>query len=317
MWGRYNLSNIYLMDEKKQLTKELTRPVIKTFPRRNIITSYINDIWGADLLDVSNMKKPNNNITFLLIIIDIYSRYAICIPLKNKSGNEVVGAFKSIKVVPKNLWVDEGKEFYNVEMKKYCKENDINMYHTYSGLKSVFAERFNKTLRDLIFTYLHSNDTKNYIDELPKIIANYNNTYHNSIKETPYNIYIKGKEPKKKIYLSDEEPKLKVDDYVRKVTVKKLFEKGYTPKWSEEIYMVSSVDDNQLPIMYELKGIKGKFYYNQLLKSNFKHKIENGLKLKEMEKEGKHIKKIAKEGLGEIILNTEKRVKKENPKFFV
>jgi transposase InsO family protein len=303
------------MNDKELLTKELTRPVIKKFKRRPVITTYNNDIWGADLLDVSKMKKPNKNITFLLIIIDIYSRFAFCVPLKNKSGEEVLNGFKSIKVYPKNLWVDEGKEFYNSEMKKYCKEHNINMYHTYSGLKSVFAERFNKTLRDLIYTYLENNDTNNYIDGLHKIIDNYNNNYHNSIKETPYNIYVKGKEPKRKIYMTDEEPRLKVDDYVRKVQVKKLFEKGYTAKWSEEIYSVSSVDDNQLPIMYELKGVKGKFYYNQLLKSNFKEKTLSSIKVKNLEKEGKNLKKIAKEGLGEVILDKPKRIIIKNKKY--
>jgi hypothetical protein len=288
------------MDDKKLLTKELTKPVIKKFKRRTVITTYINDIWGADLLDVSTMSKSNKNFTFLLIIVDIYSRYAFVVPLKNKSGDEVLKGFKSIDITPKNLWVDEGKEFYNAEIKKYCKEHNINMYHTYTGLKSVYAERFNRTLRDLIFEYLHSNDVKNYIDELPKIIDKYNNTFHKSIKETPYNIYVKGKNPKNKVYMIDEEAKFNIGDYVRKVQVKKLFEKGYTAKWSEDIYIIDSIDDEKLPIMYGLKdlkgnSIKGKFYKNQLSKSEFKKKIDVN-EFKDMEKEGKHIKRVKKEG---------------------
>jgi hypothetical protein len=306
------------MDEQKRLlTKELMKPVIKKYKRRPVITTSINDIWGADLLDVSNMSKYNKNITFLLIIVDIYSRYAFVIPIKHKSGEDTLKAFEKLKTTPHNLWVDEGKEFFNSEMKAYCKKRNINMYHTYTGLKSVFAERFNRTLRDLIFEYLNSYDTKYYLDELPKLVEKYNNTFHKSIKETPYNVYVKGKPPKQKIYLEDEEAKFKIGDYVRKVVIKKLFEKGYTAKWSEDIFIIDNIDDEQVPIMYGLKDlqgdtVKGKFYKNQLLKSDFRGKVDNN-KVKEMIKEGKVIRKIKKLDLGEV--RESKRVKVKNKKY--
>ena len=319
MWGHKNLSTLYLMGDKKLLTKELTRPITRKFKRRSVITTYINDIWGADLLDVSTMSKQNNNCKFLLIIVDIYSRYAYAIPLKNKSGEEVLQGFSSINTTPKNLWVDEGKEFYNTEVKNYCKENNINMYHTSTGLKSVFAERFNRTLRDLIFNYLHSNDIKNYVDELPNIIETYNNTFHKSIKDTPYNIYKKGKLPKTKVYMEEQEAKFNIGDYVRKAVDKKLFEKGYTAKWTEDVYIIDDINDDDYPIMYKLKDLQGntvksKFYNKQLLKSAFKDKVEvKGYK--EMEREGKNIKRVKKEGLGENMVGREKRERKQK-KFY-
>lgn len=308
------------MNEKQLLTKELKKRVIKKFKRRPIITTYKNHIWASDLLDVSNMSKYNKNYTFLLIIVDIFSRYAFVKPLKNKGGEEVLKGFKSIKEYPSSLWVDEGKEFYNKEVKEYCKENNIDMYHTYSGLKSVFAERFNRTLRDLIFEYLNNNDTKQYIDELDDIVDKYNNTYHSSIKETPYNIYIKGELPKNKIYLKDEEPEFDIGDYVRKVNVKKMFEKSYTARWSEELYKVVNIDDFQLPIMYEIedmKGlkVKGKFYKNQLSKSEFREKVDSS-KVKDMVKESTVRKKILKEGLGDVIRES-KRERVPNKKYLV
>ena len=307
------------MNEKQLLTKELTRPVNNKFKRRSVITTYNNDIWSVDLLDVSNMSKSNDKIKFLLIIIDIYSRYAYVVPLKSKNGDDLLNGFKSIDKTPKNLWVDEGKEFYNSEMKKYCKEKNINMYSTNTGLKAVHAERFNRTLRDLIFTYLNSNDVKNYLNGLPNIVETYNNTYHKSIKETPYNVYIKDKLPKHKVYMEDEEAKFNVGEYVRKVVVKKLFEKGFTAKWSEDIYIINKIDDRTLPIMYGLKDlqgntVKGKFYKNQLLKSVFKGKVENN-SVKTLIKEGKNEKKILKEGLGEIVLDRPKRVRIANKKY--
>jgi transposase InsO family protein len=261
--------------ELKEYTKELQAKALKNFPRRPVETSYPNDIWGADLLDVSKFKVKNKNITFLLVIIDIFSRYVYVLPLKNKEGLSVLEAFKTLKIVPDNLWVDEGREFYNSEMRDWCKEKNINMYHTYSGLKSVYAERFNRTLRDLMFEYMNGNNVKNYLEYLPTLIKKYNETIHKSLNETPSNVYNNSKEPKHKIYVQEKEQKLKIGDYVRISKSKKIFEKGYTPKWSSEVFKIIETDDRDLPIMYVIEDlfgekIEGKFYSQELSISNIK-----------------------------------------------
>ena len=79
------------------------RPARKNFERRSVSSYYNNDLWAADLVDMSNIKEDNHDITFLLNIIDIYSRFAWSIPLKNKKASTVLQAFKSIKIFPKNL----------------------------------------------------------------------------------------------------------------------------------------------------------------------------------------------------------------------
>ena len=96
-------------------------------------------------------------------------------------------------------------------------------------------------------------------------------------------------------------------------------EKGFTAKWSEDIYIINKIDDRTLPIMYGLKDlqgntVKGKFYKNQLLKSVFKGKVENN-SVKTLIKEGKTEKKIQKEGLGVVVLDRPKRVKIPNSKY--
>ena len=105
------------MDDLKQYHKELSKQINLKFQRRPVITYGKNDIWGADLLDVNKFRTTNKNITFLLVVIDIYSRYIFIEPLKNKTALSVLDAFKKIGEIPKNLWVDEGKEFYNKDMK--------------------------------------------------------------------------------------------------------------------------------------------------------------------------------------------------------
>ena len=243
------------MEQLKQYTKELQSRALKNFPRRHIITSYPNDIWSSDLLDVSTFKKNNKNITFLLIIVDIFSRYAYVIPLKNKEGITVLDGFKTLNETPDNLMVDEGKEFYNKDVKDWCKEKHINMYHTYSGLKSVIAERFNRTLRDLMFQYMNGNNTKVYIDALPMIIKKYNETIHKSLNETPSEVYFNNKVPKHKVYVEEKEQKFNIGDYVRISKSKRMFEKGYTPKWSNEVFKIIGVDTKQLPIMYSIEDL--------------------------------------------------------------
>jgi len=266
------------MDELKQYHKELSKQVIKKFQRRPVITLFNNDIWAMDLLDVNKFKTTNKNIVFLLVVVDIYSRYAFVEPIKEKSGEIVLDAFKKIVLkagIPKNLWVDEGKEFYNQYLKNYNKENNINMYHTYSGLKSSYAERFNRTLRDLIYKYLNLNKTKTYINNLQDIVKEYNLSVHSSTGETPYSIYFEDKLSKKKTSIKDEETKFKIGDYVRISKTKNLFEKGYTPKWSNEVFEIYEIDNKQVPVMYLIKDLKneelkGKFYNNELQVSQVK-----------------------------------------------
>ena len=123
-----------------------------------------DELWAADLVDMSNIKNKNQRVTFLLNIVEVYSRYAYSIPLMNKTGEAVLEAFQSIKRTSRYLWVDEGKEFYNKNVISWCKKHSILMYSTHSGLKSVFAESFNKTEKNAF--YKQFNKKQNTITHL-------------------------------------------------------------------------------------------------------------------------------------------------------
>ena len=109
---------------------------------------------GVDLADMRLISKYNKGIRYLLCVIDLFSRYAWLIPLKNKKGESIVEGFKKIlddsgnalhsNRKPNKIWVDHGSEFYNNKFKSFLKENDIEMYSTFNKGKSVFAERFIK-----------------------------------------------------------------------------------------------------------------------------------------------------------------------------
>ena len=77
------------------------------------------------------------------------------------------------------------ENFYNSEFKKLLEKNGILMYHTFNEGKAVVVERFNRTLKNIMWKHLTANNTNKYLDVLPSIIEKYNNTFHRTIKMTP------------------------------------------------------------------------------------------------------------------------------------
>ena len=109
---------------------------------------------GVDLADMQSLSKYHKGIKYLLCAIDLLSKYAWFVPIKNKKGTSIVNAFKKIiskERKPNKIWVDQGSEFYNKYFKDFLKINNIEMYSTYNEEKSVVAERFVRTLKSKIF----------------------------------------------------------------------------------------------------------------------------------------------------------------------
>ena len=153
--------------KQQQIAKEVFSPQITKFKRQRIIPLYKDETRSADLIDKSSLSKNNNNYKFMLTVIDISTKYACAIPLKNKSGLSITNGFKIVLSEhpqggseprkPEKLWVDRGSEFYNKTFKSLIKEygtgkaaSGIELYSTYSDLKAVFIERFNRTLLHII-----------------------------------------------------------------------------------------------------------------------------------------------------------------------
>ena len=194
---------------------------------------------GADLADMQLIRKFNKGFRFLLWFIDIFSKYAWVVPLKDKKGVSIVNAFQSIlkhsNRKTNKIWLDKGSEFYNNSFKKWLQDNVIVMYSAHNEGKSVVAERFIRTLKNNIYRYMTSIPKNVYIDKLDDIENEYNDTYLGTIKMKPIdvkdNTYINiGKE------VNNKDPKFKVGDHVRISKYKYIFAKGYTPNWSEKIH---------------------------------------------------------------------------------
>ena len=190
------------------------------------------------------ISKLNKGFRFLSCVLNIFSKYAWVVPLKDKKGVSIVNAFQSILKQfgrkPNKIWVDKGSEFYNNYFKNWLQDNDIVMYSTHSEGKSVAAERSIRTLKNKLYKYMTSISKNVYIDKLDDIVNEYNNTYHRAIKMKPIdvkdNTYIEFDKE-----VNDKDPKFKVGDNVRISKYKNIFAKGYTPNWSEEIFVIQEI----------------------------------------------------------------------------
>ena len=210
--------NIKLAPQNQQLAEELHKPITKKFKKRKIHVAFKDNIWGTDLADMQLLRRYNKGIRFLLCVIDIFSKYAWVVPLKDKKGGSIVTAFQSIlkqsNRKPNKIWIDKGSEFYNASFTKWLQDNDIVMYSTNNEGKSVVAERFIRMLKSKIYKYMTSISKNVYIDKLDDIVNEYNNTYHTTIKMKPIdvkdNTYIN---TDKKI--DNKDPKFKVGDSIR------------------------------------------------------------------------------------------------------
>ena len=120
------------------------------------------------------ISKFNKRFRFLLCVIDIFSKYAWVVPLKDKKGISIVDAFQKIlddsNRKPNKIWVDKGSEFYNISFKKWLKDNDIKMYSIHNEGKFVGAERFIRNLKTKISKYMISILKSVYIDKVDDIV---------------------------------------------------------------------------------------------------------------------------------------------------
>ena len=274
--------------ENVQLANKLHKPIIKKFNKRKVYSSFKDNIWDVDLADMQLLSKFNKGFRFLLCVIDIFSKYAWVVPLKDKKGISIAYAFQIILKVfnrkPNKIWVDKGSEFYNNSFKKWLQDNDIFMYSTNNEGRSVTAERFIKTLKKKNYKYMTSISKNVYVDKLDDIVKKYNNTYHNSIKIKPvdvkYNTYIGFKKE-----VNDKNHKFKVSDHVRISKYKNIFAKRYMPNLLEEIFIIKKIK-NIVPWTYVLNDLNGEeiigtFYENELQKTDQKEfRIEKVLKKK-------------------------------------
>src|SRR5579859_3658577 len=262
----------------------LHKPVRRKF-KRNITQVYtMNEQFQADLADLSSISKQNDGIRYLLTVIDVFSKYAWVIPLKNKGAKTVCQALETVfeERCPEKFQSDQGKEFENSECAALFKRLEINHFNALSGeTKCAVVERFNRTLKTKMWKYLTYKNTYRYIDVLPDLVHSYNNTFHSAIKMTPSevnhsnvkqvwrNLYMKSVMESNKFKESEKYKfRFEVGDHVRLSGERVVFRKGYEQGDRKSVYKISRRlrCDPPVYLVKDLNGeeLRGVFYEHKL-----------------------------------------------------
>ena len=200
----------------------------------------------------------------------MFSKYVWVDPIKDKKRSCIVNVFQKIISEgrkPNKTWVDEGSEFYNNSFKYFLKINNIEMYSTCNEGKSVAAEKFIRALKNRIFKHMAAISKNLYFEVLDDNVNKYNKTVHKTVKiklidvtDDSYSEYNED--------FNKKDTKFKAGDHVKISKYKNIFAKGYTPHWSEEVF----VFNKNTYVVSDLNGekIAGSFYEKELQKSSQK-----------------------------------------------
>ena len=250
-----------------------SKPPKKYYATNKTDVYHIDDIWSLDILDLKDYGPENNRgYRYVLVTIDNFSKYGWTVPLKNKNAQTIKNSFENFLInserSPNLIESDRVKEFYNNIFQDFLNKNDIKLYSRNSSYGAVFAERFNRTIRDLLKKPVFEKGDGNWIDVLPKITKQYNNKVHSSTKLTPIQASLKKNEGFVYKNLMDKrnkiKPKFQINDLVRVADLKRTFSKGDTTNWSYKLYKITEIIKDTIP-SYHIDNLPER-YNESLLK---------------------------------------------------
>ena len=236
-----------------------SKPPKKYYATNKTDVYFIDDIWSLDILDLKDYGPENNRgYRYVLVIIDNFSKYGWAVPLKNKNAQTIKDFFEKILISsqrkPNLIESDRGKDFYNNIFQDFLNKNNIKLYSRNSSYGAVFAERFNRTIRDLLKKLVFEKGDGKWVDILPTITKQYNNRIHSSTKLTPIQASLKKNEGYVYKNLLDKrkkvKPKFQINDLVRTADLKKTCSKGDTTNWSYKLYKITEIIKDTIPSYY-------------------------------------------------------------------
>lgn len=264
----------------------------------------IDSMWDGDLADVSNIASHNDGYKFLLVLIDIFSRFLFIVPLKNKQNQTIIEGLKSVFQKgrkPHTLRTDKGSKFKNRWVKTFLHKQGITVIYTQNETKANYAERVIRTMKNLMYRYFMKERTYRYVNVLQDLVNSYNKRPHRSLgsnapahvnednaNEIRLDAFLAGQKktkPDKKINEKDDSKKpnkllkkrtkpvfkFKIGDNVRISQLKHAFQRDYQQKWTGEFFKVSArYKRGGIPV-YNVKDldddpVEGTFYESELQK---------------------------------------------------
>ena len=257
-----------------------SKPPKKKYPTNKTDVYHIDDIWSLDILDLKDYGPENNRgYRYVLVTIDNFSKFGWTTPLKNKNAITIKDSFENIltssKRKPNLIETDRGKEFYNNIFQDFLNKNDIKLYSRNSSYGAVFAERFNRTIRNLLKKIVFEQGDAKWIDILPTITKQYNNKVHSSTKLSPKDASLKKNEGLVYKNLLDKrkkvKPKYEIGDLVRAAGLKKTFSKGDTTNWSYKLYKITEIIKDTVPA-YKIDNLPERYNESLLKKTELSMK---------------------------------------------
>ena len=318
--GKYKISRNNIKKWLKgQDVYTIHKDLKRKFTRRRIITSGVDVQWGADLANVSNIAKFNDGVNYLLMVIDIFSKYLFVQPLRSKNAKDVLGAFDRIsrERAPHIVYTDKGGELNNKLFKSYLRKRNITYFTTQNeNIKVSPVERVIRTFRNKMHKLFQRTRNYRYLEHLQDLTDSYNATPHRSLprhmspsevnKENESmvwdHMYNKHRDNIPRSRISKQKFKYKVGDLVRLAYNKYTFQRDYQQKWTSEIFKISERLMRQgIPVYrvtdYSDDAIIGTFYEQELQQV---HKDEDALWIVE-----KIIRKRSRKGIEECLVKYE------------
>lgn len=262
--------------EMIRVVDELHHAARRNYVRLKTEMRGINDTLQADLVEMIPYARQNQGMKYILTTINIFSKKAY------GEGEEVKTALESILDSLghpiKHIHTDRGKEFYNDAVRTMLRRRNIHLYSTFSRMKASICERFNRTIKGRMWKRFTLKSSHKWIDILPRLMSKYNNTKHRTIKMKPNEVDEHNEEQLLRSVYNNSvrtlpKQKFKVGDSVRMSKHKHVFEKGYTPNWTTEIFTIRKVQPTN-PTTYLLKDwrdveIEGVVYAEELLLAKY------------------------------------------------
>lgn len=258
----------------------LHRQAKRKYKRLPTLAPGLHTEWQADLSVFDRLVRNNRGFRYLLVCIDVLSRQLFVEPVKSKSSGDMISAFEHIfersKYVPWKLLTDQGKEFTAKRVQDYFRSKQMEHFCMYTSpqFHAGMAERANRSIKERLYRYFTDRQTRNWIGVVQDIVSAINHSYNSSIGMRPIDVTFKNAEELRQILVENAKKtkrpaKFKVGDRVRIEKYKHVFQKGYLPRFTEEIFRVVEVHTERNPVVYRLcdangEIIKGWFYANDL-----------------------------------------------------
>lgn len=248
--SRKEIHEFYKDQEVNQLMKPRRKP--KEFS--SIVGYYPNHTYQMDIIVYDRYEM--NHYKYILVVIDVYSRYMMARPLTNRRFETIMDNIKTIfktMGLPEEMNCDN--EFNTHEFNNYCQENDIDVRYSDPNEinKNAIVERVNGTIATQLQKIRITTKRHDWYKYLEFVVENYNSTIHSTIKEKPIDVFKGLKTNRQK--LKYVKPSFEVGDKVRIITKKKEFEKGDVIKSSKEVYLIESISGQK----YKLEGVQRLF----------------------------------------------------------